>query len=274
MKIVNHKLVAETGDLAVSFVSSPNKGGVIAPQYLIIHYTAGRSAKSSIEWMANPAAKASAHLVIGLDGKITQMVEFNKSAWHAGVSKWSGLSGLNNYSIGIELDNPGRLQKTGNKWRSWFGAEYPDHLVLEAVHKHQEVKAGWHVYTEQQLRACIAVSQLLVSHYKLQDVLGHEDVSPFRKEDPGPAFPMESFKSSVLGRSDDVADIFKVNTENVNLRVGAGTEFGAIAKLKKGTKVEFIKSKLNWYYIFVISGTPGLTEKEGWVYAPLLTKVS
>ncbi len=272
MKILNHKLVSEAGDLPVPFRNSPNQGGVIIPKYLIIHYTAGRSASSSIEWFMNPIAKASAHLVIGLDGSITQMVPFNKTAFHAGVSKWAGLSGMNNHAIGIELDNPGSMSRVGTIWRAWFGKEYQDGVVQEAIHKHQVTPKGWHIFTEPQLDSCIKVSLLLVSHYQLSDVLGHEDISPFRKEDPGPAFPMESFKSKVLGRQDDVADIFVVNTEETNFRSGAGTQFSVLGKLKKGMKVEFIKSNLGWYQVFLVSKVTGINEPEGWIHGSLLTK--
>lgn len=272
MLIQNHKLVAEAGEADVPFLNSPNKSGTITPKYLIIHYTAGRSAQSSIDWFMNAQAQASAHLVIGIDGKVTQLVPFNKKAFHAGKSKWAGLNGMNSHSIGIELDNPGMMTRTGNKWFAWFGKEYPASVITEAVHKHQETPAGWHIFPEKQIEACIKASLLLVQHYQLADILGHEDISPFRKVDPGPAFPMESFKSKVLGRVDDTADIFIVNTDDSNLRAGAGTSFPILASLKKGVKVEFIKSSLNWYQVFVISKVQGLNEPEGWIHRSLLTK--
>lgn len=273
MKIVNHKLVSEGGDPAVAFINSPNQGGVITPKYLVIHYTAGRSAASSIDWFKNPQAKASAHLVIGLDGKITQMVPFNKVAFHAGKSQWAGLVGMNSYSIGIELDNPGKLRKVGNKWVAWFGGEYPENKVLVATHKHQGTPAGWHVYTQQQIDACILVSHAIVQHYSLLDILGHEDISPLRKEDPGPAFPMESFKSVLKGREDDSRELYKVNTAGVNLRSGPGTEFAVLGKLKAGIKVEFIKSNLSWYNVLLTEKVQGIVEPEGWIHSSLLKKL-
>ncbi len=273
MLIQNHKLVAEAGEPAIPVLDSPNKGGVITPQYLVIHYTAGRSAESSAAWFMNPQAKASAHVVIGMDGKITQLVPFNKKAFHAGVSKWNGVIGFNSHSIGIELDNPGLMTKTGGKWFAWFGKEYPANVITEAVHKHEDVSRGWHIFSEKQIEACIKLSKLLVAKYGLLDIVGHEDIAPFRKTDPGPAFPMESFKSKVLGRQDDAADIFKVNTDDTNLRADAGNTFPILAKLKKGMKVEFMKSKLNWYNVFVVSKIPGLNEPEGWVHSSLLDKV-
>lgn len=273
MLIQNHKLVAEAGEAAIPVLNTPNKGGTITPEYLIIHYTAGRSAESSVAWFMNPDAKASAHVVIGMDGNITQLLPFNRKAFHAGISKWNGLIGMNSHSIGIELDNPGVMTKTGGKWFAWFGKEYPANVITEAMHKHQDVSAGWHIFPEKQIEACVKLSKLLITQYQLADILGHEDIAPFRKTDPGPAFPMESFKSKVLGRQDDAADIFKVNTEDTNLRSGAGTEFAVLAKLKKGMKVEFIKSKLNWYNVFVVSKVQGLSEPEGWIHNSLLDKV-
>lgn len=272
MKISNHKLLAEAGDAAIPVLHSPNQGGTITPKYLVIHYTAGRSAQSSIDWFMNPQAQASAHLVIGMDGKITQLVPFNKKAFHAGKSKWAGLNGLNSHSIGIELDNPGLMTRTGNKWFAWFGKEYPAGVITEAVHKHQDTSAGWHIFPEKQIEACIKVSMLLVHHYHLADIVGHEDISPFRKVDPGPAFPMESFKSKVLGRVDDAADIFKVKADDTNLRSGPGTSFSVLAKLKKGMKVELIKSALNWHNVYVVSKVQGISEPEGWVHTSLLEK--
>ena len=83
MKVVNHLLVNDDGS-AVPFVKTPNVGGEYKPTILVMHFTAGSSAKESINWLANPQAKASAHIVIGKDGKVTQMVPFNRVPWHSG----------------------------------------------------------------------------------------------------------------------------------------------------------------------------------------------
>lgn len=273
MKIVNNKLVAEAGEKAISLKPTTNQGGNIVPKYLIIHFTAAKNAKSSIEWFKNPTAKASAHLIIAKDGSITQMVDFNKKAWHAGVSQWANIQGLNDHSIGIEIDNPGKLNLVNGKWISWFGTEYPASQVLTAKHKHSDDVEGWHIYTEAQIQACIKVSQLLIAKYNLLDVLGHEDISPNRKNDPGPAFPMESFKSSVLGRSDDVADIFKTNNSKVNFRKGPGTQFETMGELAIGTKVEFIRSNNGWFNVFLVKKPTHIAEKVGWIMGSLLTKV-
>jgi N-acetylmuramoyl-L-alanine amidase len=122
---------------------TPNKGGFLEPRYLVLHFTAGRSAKQSIDWLCSPQAQASAHLVVGRDGAITQLAPFNVKTWHAGVSHWEGLSGLNSHSIGIEMDNAGRLTKVGTTYRAWFQAEYPKEEVIRAKHKHEQDFSFW-----------------------------------------------------------------------------------------------------------------------------------
>jgi N-acetylmuramoyl-L-alanine amidase len=103
MKIENHLLSGEK----IDFKNSPNISGKFKTGLLdtiVIHYTAGSSRESSVSTLINPGSKASAHLVIGRDGKITQLVPFDTIAWHAGNSSYKGRVGLNSYSIGIEID--------------------------------------------------------------------------------------------------------------------------------------------------------------------------
>ena len=121
MKIIKHRLLNDNGS-ACRYQPSPNIGGVLAAQYLVMHFTAGRDAASSIASLCNKASKASAHVVIGRDGGVTQLVPFNRVAWHAGVSRWQGLEGMNHYALGIELDNAGRLDRVGSRWQAWFKA--------------------------------------------------------------------------------------------------------------------------------------------------------
>ncbi|HSR39273.1 MAG TPA: N-acetylmuramoyl-L-alanine amidase [Phnomibacter sp.] len=273
MIIQSHKLVAEAGDTPVKWLNSPNQSGVIQPKYLIIHYTAGRNAKSSIDWFMNPQANASAHLVIAQDGTITQMVPFNKKSFHAGISHWAGLEGMNSHSIGIELDNPGKLKQVGHKWMAWFGTEYPASKLLVAPHKHQTVPSGWHVYTQAQIESCIKASLAIFHHYRLKDILGHDDISPGRKEDPGPAFPMESFKSRVMGRLEDHAPLYKVVKEGARFRAAPSLDAAIMGKLKLNTKVEFIRSHMDWFLVKLIGKVPGIIEPEGWVHSSLLTRL-
>ena len=131
MKILQHRLSRDDGT-AYPFRRSPNQsGGTIEPEYLVMHYTAGASAESSVDWLTNPDAKASAHLVVSRAGEITQLVAFNRKAWHAGVSRWAGRNGVNSFSIGIELANSGVLNRQGGGWRTEWGAEVDDAEVIE-----------------------------------------------------------------------------------------------------------------------------------------------
>ena len=221
MKIVRHRIQGADGS-GFSFQASPNLGEPLLPSYLVMHYTAARSADESIRWLCSPAARASAHVVIGRDGGVTQLVPFDRVAWHAGVSSWDGIKGLNRHSIGIELDNAGRLTRQGGRWCAWFGTPYPDDQVMEAVHKHESAPSGWHVYTPAQIDSALAVAAALIEKYDLEDVIGHEDISPGRKSDPGPAFPMASFRARLLGRVQDEAPLFRTTTA-VNIREGPDT---------------------------------------------------
>lgn len=200
-KIKNHLLEG------IDYKRSPSQSGKIKPKYLVIHYTAGRSYEASLNTLAGPHAKVSAHLLIARDGRISQLVPFNKKAWHAGKSEWKGLTGLNAYSIGIELDNYGKLSKTaGGSWQTYFGKKVPDDQVIVAKHKHGGKLCGWHTYSEEQLEVLEEVALAIFNHYKLEDVIGHEDIAPGRKTDPGPAFNMDSFRSLLLGRENEEAD--------------------------------------------------------------------
>ncbi len=274
MKITNHLLI-DNNNKAVDFQPTPNKGKTYTPQYLIMHYTAATEAKGSISWFLNKKAEASAHLVIDRDGTITQFAPFNVVTWHAGISKWDGLVGMNKFSIGIELVNGGRLVRSGTSWICAVDKKaVPENEVIIARHKNENHEAGWHVYTGAQLQVATEVATLLVKHYGLKDVLGHEDISPFRKSDPGPAFPMGSFRSKALGRKENDPIFFKTNTE-ANIRAGAGTQFNPVIGklLPKNTKVEVLKREGNWSFVEVEGTVHGLNDVEGWVHSKLLTQL-
>jgi N-acetylmuramoyl-L-alanine amidase len=274
MKIVNHRLCKNDGT-PYDFVRSPNQSGVINPEYLIMHYTAGRSAKSSVNWLINPKAKASAHLVIGADGSITQLVAFNRKAWHAGRSQWAGRPGVNNFSIGIELDNPGVLTRRGGGWFTTWGDPVDDNNVIEAIHKNGGELRGWHAYNADLLEAAVSVANLLVQHYNLKDVLGHEDVAPARKTDPGPAFPMNSFQARVLGRQDDDPEIYETIV-GLNIRRGAGTQHEKLpmSPLSAGTRLEVLSEQGAWRLVDVLDPVQDENDVHGWVHGRYIRRVS
>ena len=260
LKIENHKLVGDQ----VSHRDTSNCGGVMAPSYLILHYTAGRSLESSVESLCTrkPHGNASAHIVLGRDGRIVQLAPFNVVTWHAGVSQWAGLVGLNSHSIGIEMDNAGLLKKVGSQYQAWFAKVYPDDEVVLAAHRNGGPESPWHAYSEAQIERAIELADLLVDHYGLQDVLGHEDIAPTRKVDPGPAFPLAAVRSRVLGREHDEPPRYVVTASSLNIRQGPdGSYPRAAAALKNGSEVLLLEARDRWSLIEVIADP----EVEGWV---------
>ena len=208
MHITNDLLSREGVELDILH-STPNTSGTFEPglpDTIIIHYTAGRDALSSVKTLTDNAVKASAHLVIGRDGKVYQLAPFNWITWHAGVSAWHGRKNLNRYSIGIELDNAGALKKQGNEFLSWFGRSYPKEEVFVADlsdhsdYSHRVMNSRyWHRYTEEQIYVTEQICSALIKTYPIKEILGHEEISPGRKIDPGPAFPIRMIRNHLLG---------------------------------------------------------------------------
>ena len=164
-------------------------GGTTMPviRFLVLHNTAGATALSSINYWRTPEAKgACAHIVIDRDGTIYQCRPFNVTCGHAGVSEWKGTTGLNSCSIGIELANAGDDVPLAKRW-----SKLP---LITAKHKNGGQLREWEDYPAVQVDACMAVSRLLVARYGLEDVIGHDDISPGRKSDPGPALDMAGLR--------------------------------------------------------------------------------
>ena len=201
MKVLNNFLYDDNGN-QVSYIATPNKDGIYVPQYIVMHYTADTSAASTISWFQDPASQVSAHLLIGRDGTITQFVPFNNVAWHAGDSTWDGLVCMNHYSIGIELVNAGRLGQSNNNWICLDNSQIiPPDEILVARHKDETFVSHWQIYPQVQISTAIEAGKALISAYTIKNILGHDDVAPGRKFDPGPAFPMDSFRTAILGDS-------------------------------------------------------------------------
>jgi N-acetylmuramoyl-L-alanine amidase len=271
MKIENHRLYEDDGQ-PVRFEQTPNISSyALEHQYLVIHYTAGKTVQSAVNTLTNPRVSASAHLVIGRDGSVVQLAEFDKVTWHAGLSSWQGLNGLNRYSIGIELDNSGKLEKSQDgAWHAWYGDVIEDSQVLEAPHKnYPSVLYGWQLYTPEQLLISLEISELLVHEYNLKDIVGHDDIAPRRKTDPGPAFPMDSFRSRILGRADveESQTIYRTKA-NLNIRTGPSTNYQKIdiSPLPKGVRLEIIDIEGVWKMVNVLDEVKGEVDISGWVH--------
>jgi N-acetylmuramoyl-L-alanine amidase len=241
------------------------------PDSIIIHYTAGRDAKSSATFLAG-TVKASAHLVIGRDGTIYQLIPFNKIAWHAGESTYDGRSGFNNYSIGIELDNAGPLTQIGNRYQSWFKEFYPEHEVFYAVHRNETAPRYWHSYTAAQVEVCEEICQLLINRYpNIRFILGHEEISIGRKTDPGPAFPLDNIRERLLTHDRSKAQgIFEpfdahVAVDKLNIREGSGVQYKMVAQpLSANHPVKVIEEQNGWYQVE--------TTIKGWVHKGFISK--
>ena len=199
MRIENHRLADARQ------VPSPNHGGPFgpgAPDTLVLHYTACDDADLAIRVLTDGDAerRVSAHLVIGRDGEVTQLLPFDTIAWHAGQSAWGGREGFNRMSLGVEIDNSGRLEEREkgvlvSRLGRVFG---PEEAVL-AVHRNESEPSWWLRYPPEQLAVVEALSARLVAEYGLRWILGHEEIAPDRKDDPGPAFPLDELRARILG---------------------------------------------------------------------------
>ncbi len=133
---------------------SPRRGGH-TPQLVVLHFTAMESCRAALERLCAPAHEVSSHYLIGRDGGLFQLVDEEMRAWHAGAGAWGGQSDVNSRSIGIELDNTGAHP---------FSAPQMDRLT--------DLLAGilerWNILPK--------------------GVIGHSDLAPMRKSDPGPRF--------------------------------------------------------------------------------------
>jgi N-acetylmuramoyl-L-alanine amidase len=131
---------------------------------LVMHYTGMQDAASAIARLADPDAKVSAHYVVAEDGQVVKMVDEDKRAWHAGKSYWRGISDVNSASIGIEIVNP------GHEW-------------------------GYRPFPDVQIEAVIRLAKAIVVRHRITrgNVVGHSDIAPTRKLDPGELFPWHRF---------------------------------------------------------------------------------
>jgi N-acetylmuramoyl-L-alanine amidase len=130
------------------------------PDMLVLHYTGMETGEAALARLCDPEAKVSSHYLVEEDGRIFRLVPEERRAWHAGVSFWKGEEGVNHASIGIEIVNPGH-------------------------------DFGYRPFPEAQIDAVIALVADIRSRWQIDDsrILGHSDVAPARKIDPGELFP-------------------------------------------------------------------------------------
>ncbi len=204
MKVRHHRLCRDDG-AAMPYVETSNMGGRLRPAFVVIHYTAGPSLESAIGTLTTQRARGnvSAHLVIGPEGEVVQLAPFDRVTWHAGRSRWEhggvAYEGLNEHAVGIELVNAGPLTPLPDgRFRSWWGRRYDADVAVAARHKHGGPHRFWHRFPEAQVAAATEAARVVAAAYDALDVLGHDDIAPGRKTDPGPAFPMARVRAAAL----------------------------------------------------------------------------
>lgn len=193
-------------------------GRLLAPEVIVVHFTAGAAgAKKSIEWMNK--AETSSHVVIDRQGAIWQALPFTKVAYHAGKGDWEGYHNtLNHHSFGIELSNLGPMWRTPRgQFVDCYGREQTDRRAVQMPHRNAErldprkllgaaydkivahgIKAPdfkrceWEVFPDEQTKALQRLCSLLVTRFPtIRAIIGHDSYAPTRKIDPGPALPLE-----------------------------------------------------------------------------------
>lgn len=152
---------------------SPNhneRPGRRPPDMLVLHYTGMRTAAEALDRLCDPAAQVSAHYTVDEDGTVYAHVPEDRRAWHAGVAWWQGETDVNGTSIGIEIVNPGH-------------------------------EFGYRPFPEAQMQAVLALSQAIVERYRIRPsrVVGHSDVAPERKTDPGELFDWPMLAAAGVG---------------------------------------------------------------------------
>lgn len=243
-----------------------------APRFIVMHYTAGGSGAASRDYMLkSPTQKqrllgsstkvyASAHVVVDRDGSVWQIVPFDRKARHAGRSSWKGLESLNRCSIGIEIANYGWLDQQGDgSYKRSDTPRFDAKDVTVAPMPSGTRMMGWENYPTPQLDAVERVTRALLAAYSsIGEVLGHEEIAPGRKFDPGPAFPLECFRNLVdsrgIGALEGEPDEKErpveryVSTTRLNIRGGPGIEYEKLdeSPLAPGTVLEHLESDGEW----------------------------
>lgn len=151
---------------------SPNHGERRQPiDMAVLHYTDMESTQAALGRLSEPASEVSAHYLIDEDGAVYALVDEARRAWHAGAGYWAGETDINSRSIGIELQNPGH-------------------------------GLGYRNFPAGQIATLERILRYLITKYSIptKQVLGHSDIAPGRKQDPGERFPWQALAAVGIGR--------------------------------------------------------------------------
>ncbi len=183
--------------------------GAMLPDTVVLHFTGGDTAEGAIAHWEKLDVASSAHFVIDRNGSVTQCVPLNRIAWHAGESShraWTGeiRNGLNEFSLGIELVNPGELVGESGYFRTWWGKAWQEgqHYLR---HKNRATESWWAIYPDAQLLALNTLVETLArvltearGHIGLEEIIGHDDIASGRKWDPGPSLNMFPVRQAMM----------------------------------------------------------------------------
>ena len=139
-------------------------------KFIIFHYTGMKNEKVAIKRLTDSKSKVSSHFLIRGNGKIITLVPELYVSWHAGISSWQNYKSLNKHSIGIEISNPGH-------------------------------NFNYKKFSKKQIHSILKLTKYLIKKYKIKNkfILGHSDIAPFRKKDPGEKFPWKYLSKNKVG---------------------------------------------------------------------------
>ncbi len=174
----------------------------VTPSLIVLHYTGMEEAEAALNRLIDPEAKVSAHYTVDEDGTVYQHVDESMRAWHAGHSFWRGQNDINAHSIGIELVNP------GHEW-------------------------GYRPFTGHQMKSLneLCLDIMARNEIEFENVLGHSDIAPSRKQDPGEYFPWHELARHGIGAWPDPSDDDVVKAGGINIE-RALLDFGYDPRVK------------------------------------------
>jgi N-acetylmuramoyl-L-alanine amidase len=235
--ITGHRITAAAHP--TGFASS----GVNTRRYVVIHYPGTDTLAKTFSALKPSKAY---HIVIDRDGSLHQLAPFDRGSAHSGHSDWKGITGLNSNGIAISLQNVGRVRPAGADFKSPGNVIYPAARVGSAKPRlptSGSATAHWERFTDAQLDACEEVIRVLRATYPtLTDLIGHDEISMGRRDDPGPMFPWDRYRPLFPGAATDFGPALRVKTGGAPLRRSHDPVSGIIANLPAGTKVHLRSS--------------------------------
>jgi len=200
---------------------SSNKRTFKQIKFIIFHYTGMKSESAAIKRLTEIKSEVSSHYLIKKNGEINSLVPDLYIAWHAGISFWKGIKFLNKYSIGIEISNPGHA-------------------------------FNYKKFSKKQVNSILKLTKFLIKKYKIkpQNILGHSDIAPYRKKDPGEKFPWKYLYQNKIGIWHSLNEKkllklrgFKTNENEKKIFIKNLFKIGYNLNFKKNLKINKNKNK-------------------------------